>query len=51
MLYPQGTVHNTAISGDHSRDDSEGAGYTPLLECNAPGTSKGVAMKKKIIKR
>jgi len=25
-------------------------GYTPLLECDAPGTGKGATMKKKIIK-
>jgi len=25
-------------------------GYTLLLECNAPGTGKGAAMKKNIIK-
>jgi len=24
-------------------------GYTPLLECDAPGTGKGATMKKKII--
>ena len=51
MLYPQDTVHNTAISGDHGQSDSESAEYTPLLECNAPDTSKGVAMKKKMINR
>jgi len=28
-----------------------GVGYTPLLECDAPGTGKGMAMKKKIIKK
>jgi len=26
-------------------------GYTSLLECDAPGTGKGMAMKKKIIKK
>jgi len=26
-------------------------GYTPLLECDAPSTGKGAAMKKKIIKK
>jgi len=26
-------------------------GYTPLLECDASGTGKGAAMKKKIIKK
>jgi len=26
-------------------------GYTPLLECDASGTGKGAAIKKKIIKK
>ena len=26
-------------------------GYTLLLECDAPGTGKGTAIKKKIIKK
>ena len=39
-------TENPAISGDHGR----GVGYTPLLECDAPGTGKGTAMKKKLLK-
>jgi len=43
-------TQNPAISGDYSQGVGVGVGYTPLLECNAPGTGKGAAMKEKIIK-
>ena len=32
-----------------SRGVGRGVGYTPLLECDVPGTGKRTAMKKKII--
>jgi len=44
-------TQDPAISEDHGWSDGGGMGYTPLLECNAPGTGKGAAMKKKIIKK
>ena len=44
-------TENPAISGDHGQSHGGGVGYTPLLECDAPSTGKGMAMKKKIIKK
>jgi len=44
-------TQDSAISGDHSQDDGGDVGYTLLLEGNVPGTYKGSAMKKKIIKK
>jgi len=43
-------TESPAISEDHGRGHGGGVGYTPLLECYAPSTGKGMAMKKKIIK-
>ena len=43
-------TQNPAISGNYGRGIGIGVGYTPLLECDVPGTGKGAAMKKKIIK-
>jgi len=42
-------TQNLAISRDHGWSVDIGMGYTPLLECDASGTGKGVA--KKIIKK
>ena len=44
-------TQNPAISGDHGQGGGIGVGYIPLLECNAPGTGKGVTMKRRIIKK
>ena len=43
-------TQNPAISKNHGQGVGIGVVYTPLLECNASGTGKGAAMKKKIIK-
>ena len=39
------------ITGDHGWGVGIGVGYTPLLECDAPGIGKGATMKRKIIKK
>jgi len=45
------SIQNPAISGDHSRSVGIGMRYILLLECDAPSTNEGAAMKKKIIKK
>jgi len=44
-------TQDPAISGDYNQGDGGGVGYILLLECDAPSTGKGAAMKKKIIKK
>ena len=44
-------TQDPTISKNYGWDDGKSVGYTPLLECNIPSTGKGVAMKKKIIKK